>query len=120
MHGKPHSTLSMNSHRQWRSAVLSCVLLIMLTDARAAGTAKAPPLPAADPRAIVDHAAVGRMAALIAARDGLQAFDFTGDLFPAVGDPATVDWFAAATLQQYGFWYERDGRWGGNWWTGAP
>lgn len=42
MHGKPHSTLSMNSHRQWRSAVLSCVLLIMLTDARAADTQPAP------------------------------------------------------------------------------
>ena len=44
----------------------------------------------------------------------LQGFDFTGALFPAVGDVAAVDWFAAATLQQFGFWYEHDGEWRGS------
>ena len=48
----------------------------------------APPLPIADPRVSVDHDAVGRMAGLIAGLTDLQAFDFTGDLFPDVGDAA--------------------------------
>ena len=53
------------------------------------------------------------MAALLRALPGLEAFEFVGDLFPPVGDPAAVEWFAAATLQQYGFWYEVDGGYGG-------
>ncbi len=73
-----------------------------------------PPLPTVDPRARVDADAVRRLAALVAARPDLQGFDFTGDLFPGVGEPAAPAWFAAATLQQFGFWYERDGRWAGS------
>lgn len=70
-----------------------------------------PPLPPADQRARVDSDAVTRMAGLVGAMGDLQGFDFTGDVFPAVGDPGALDWFAAATLQQFGFWYSADGRW---------
>jgi hypothetical protein len=73
-----------------------------------------PPLPGADQRVRVDADAVGRIAGLVAERPDLQGFDFTGDLFPPVGDPAVSAWFAAATLQQFGFWYEHDGRWAGS------
>jgi sugar/nucleoside kinase (ribokinase family) len=73
-----------------------------------------PPLPAADPRARVDHDAVDRLAALIAGLTDLRPFDFTGTLFPDVGDAGATEWFAAATLQQWGFWYERDGAWAGS------
>ena len=73
-----------------------------------------PPMPGVDPRVRVDHHAVGRLAGLIAGLDELRAFDFTGALLPAVGDAAATDWFAAATLQQWGFWYERDGIWAGS------
>ena len=38
MNGKPHWMLSMNSHRRWWSAVVSCLLTIALTDAVAAET----------------------------------------------------------------------------------
>jgi len=72
------------------------------------------PDPSVDGRVRVDHAAVDRLAALIATLDDLRPFDFTGDLFPTVGDDGAVAWFAAATLQQFGFWYERDGVWAGS------
>ena len=70
-----------------------------------------PPLPHADHRARVNTDVVDRMAELVAEMADLRGFDFTGDLFPAVGDPATIDWFAAATLQQFGFWYSADDHW---------
>ncbi|HSL57410.1 MAG TPA: carbohydrate kinase family protein [Acidimicrobiales bacterium] len=73
-----------------------------------------PPHPIADPRVRVDHDIVDRLAAIVGGLSDLQPFPFTGDLFPAVGDPGTIDWFAAATLQQFGFWHERDGGWAGS------
>jgi sugar/nucleoside kinase (ribokinase family) len=69
----------------------------------------APSVPA-DPRVSPDDGAIDRLAARLRAMPQLDAFAFVGELFPAVRDPATVEWFAAATLQQYGFWYETDGR----------
>ena len=72
------------------------------------------PQPSIDVRARVDHAAVDRLSALIATLDDLRPFDFTGDLFPPVGDQGAVAWFTAATLQQFGFWYERDAIWAGS------
>lgn len=68
------------------------------------------PLPPADPRVMLDDGAVDRLAQLLRALPVLDGFDFTGPLFPDVGEPDAVAWFAAATLQQYGFWFERDGR----------
>ncbi len=67
-----------------------------------------------DDRASVDHEAVARVAALIEGLDDLRPSAYTGDLFPAVGDPQAATWFSAATLQQFGFWYERDGTWAGS------
>ena len=62
----------------------------------------------------MDHDSVGRLAGLIAGLDELRPFDFTGALLPDIGDAAATEWFAAATLQQWGFWYERDGVWAGS------
>lgn len=73
-----------------------------------------PPAPADDDRVRVDPAAVDRLAGRIATLEELRPFDFTGELFPPVGDPTAVPWFTAATLQQFGFWHERDGAWGGS------
>lgn len=73
-----------------------------------------PPVSAPDPRVHVDLDTVDRLAGRIARLDDLRPFDFTGPLFPVVGDHRATDWFAAATLQQWGFWYERDGAWGGS------
>lgn len=74
----------------------------------------ASPEPSADRRVEVDHDAAGRLAELIGGLGELGSFPFTGDLFPEVGDPGATAWFAAATLQQFGFWYADDGRWAGS------
>ncbi len=68
-----------------------------------------PPEPE-DPRVRADDEQVGRLAGLLAVRPEVQPFDFMGDGFPAVGDPRALDFFFAATLQQFGFWELEDGR----------
>lgn len=70
-----------------------------------------PPLPTADARVHVNSEVIDRMAALVAGLHDLHGFDFTGPLFPAVGDPGARAWFVAATLQQFGFWYSAQNRW---------
>lgn len=57
-----------------------------------------------DSRVRVDHAQVQRIADLIAHLPQVQAFDFTGEFFPAVNDPNALDLFFAVTLQQFSFW----------------
>lgn len=71
------------------------------------------PVPADDRRVTVDWSQVARVADLIAALPEVQPFDFTGPDFPPVGHPAALDYFASATLQQFGFWDEADGRYRG-------
>ncbi len=39
-----------------------------------------------------------------------NAFDFTGDDYPPTGHQSALDYFFASTLQQFGFWTTRDGR----------
>ncbi len=68
------------------------------------------PAPAADPRVTVNWSQVARVADLIAALPEVQPFDFTGPDFPPAGHPAALDYFVSATLQQFGFWAEADGR----------
>ncbi len=62
-----------------------------------------------DPRVRVDTGAVERLAAVLRDLPVLDGFDFVGELFPPVGHSGNVAWWTAATLQQYGFWYEADG-----------
>ncbi|MCB2222819.1 MAG: carbohydrate kinase family protein [Actinobacteria bacterium] len=71
--------------------------------------------PAPDPDALarVDDARVAALASLIGGLDEAVPFDFTGPVLPDDGDPAALDWFFAATLQQYGFWSRADGHHGG-------
>lgn len=57
-----------------------------------------------DSRVRVDHAQVQRIAELIQHLPEAQPFNFTGDFFPPVGDPAALDLFFAVTLQQFSFW----------------
>lgn len=61
-----------------------------------------------DERVVVDEAAVAGLAALLRDLPALDGFPFVGDLFPPVDDPDALDWWFAAVLQQYGFWYESD------------
>jgi sugar/nucleoside kinase (ribokinase family) len=72
----------------------------------------APPFPE-DPRVVLDQDRLSRVAAVLASRDDIQPFDFVGDVFPRVGHPRALDFFFAATLQQFGFWFRDEDRWGG-------
>jgi ribokinase len=62
------------------------------------------PHPIIDPRVRVDSDQVERISQLIARLPEVQPFNFTGDFFPPIDHPATLDFFFAATLQQFGFW----------------
>jgi ribokinase len=68
------------------------------------------PIPPPDPRVRVDRDAVWRLGALLRELPDLDGSPFVGELFPAVHAAGAVDWWFAATLQQYGFWYEANGR----------
>ncbi len=68
-----------------------------------------PPIPPADPRVRVDQRQVARIGRLIGSLPDVRPFDFTGDSFPPVGHPAALDFFFAATVQQFGFWTEEGG-----------
>ena len=70
---------------------------------------KLPTLPI-DPRVDTNHEQIARIASLIAKLPEFEAFNFTGPSLPETGDPAAVDYFFAATLQQFGFWEVVDGR----------
>ena len=69
----------------------------------------AAPLPPADPRVRVDGERVDAVAGVIAIAPEATPFDFTGPSYPKPGDPRALDFFFAATLQQFGFWTARDG-----------
>ena len=63
-----------------------------------------------DPRVTLDHEQIARVASLITTLGDIEAFNFTGPGLPETGDPAALDYFFAATLQQFGFWEIADGR----------
>jgi sugar/nucleoside kinase (ribokinase family) len=68
-----------------------------------------PPVPT-DPRARVDRQRIARIAPVLAALDELRAFPFIGPAFPAREHPQALDFFFAATLQQFGFWVSEENR----------
>ena len=65
-----------------------------------------------DRRAVVDTTQVRRMAGLVAQLPEVKGFDFTGPLFPAVGDEGALDYFFAVMLHQFGFWSPSNGAYG--------
>lgn len=69
-----------------------------------------PPPPPVDPRVRVDVESVGRVAALLGTMPYVAELDFRGELFPPVAHPLALDFFFSATLQQFGFWTEGEGR----------
>jgi hypothetical protein len=62
------------------------------------------PEPPADDRVHIDDDRLSRLASLLAPREDVRPFDFTGELLPPAGHPRALDYFFAATLQQFGFW----------------
>ena len=69
-----------------------------------------PPRPRLDDRVIVNPAKVSSIAQLIAGVADITPFAFTGPDLPASGHPATLDYFFATALQQFGFWTATDSR----------
>jgi hypothetical protein len=59
---------------------------------------------------MVDDEKVAEIATMIASADDIAPFAFTGSDLPTVGHPATLDYFFASTLQQFGFWTSNDGQ----------
>ena len=69
-----------------------------------------PPQMAVDQRVQVNGEQVRKIAKMIAALSGALPFPFTGPEYPEVEHPRTVDYFFAATLQQFGFWSAQNSR----------
>lgn len=63
-----------------------------------------------DKRVVVNVARIGAIGKLIAGLPDVTPFAFTGPDLPAPNHPATLDYFFASTLQQFGFWTHVDGR----------
>jgi hypothetical protein len=69
-----------------------------------------PPLPPVDVRVRVNSDQVDSIAGKIATFAEPLPFPFAGPGYPDVGHPDALDYFFAATLQQFSFWSTRDGR----------
>lgn len=69
-----------------------------------------PPEAPLDRRATVNRQQVTKVARFVASLSDLHPFPFTGPGFPPTGHPAALDFFFAATLQQFGFWEARGDR----------
>ena len=61
-------------------------------------------------RARVDPGQVRRVAEILSSQPEVKPFPFTGGGFPPAGHPGALDFFFAATLQQFGFWTIDAGR----------
>jgi sugar/nucleoside kinase (ribokinase family) len=69
-----------------------------------------PPEAALDARVRVNHEQVRVVAEMISTLPEASPFPFVSPVLPPVGHPKALDYFFAATLQQFSFWSERDFR----------
>jgi len=58
----------------------------------------------------INEQQVRHIADIMSTLSAVVPFHFTGPGYPPVGHPKTVEYFFAATLQQFSFWTERNGR----------
>ena len=58
----------------------------------------------------VDRRQIARIASVLRDLHELEAFPFVGPLFPPPGHPRALEYFFAATLQQFGFWLTEEER----------
>jgi len=93
-----------------RSAVVAAAETVERVGPEALFRSLAAPRPAADARVVVDVDRVDRVAGLLRNLPETEAFSFLGDRLPPSGHPRALDFFFAATLQQFGFWTSRRGR----------
>jgi hypothetical protein len=69
-----------------------------------------PPEVPLDPRVRVNEGQVRRVAEAISTLPEVAPFSFVSPEVPPIGHPRAMDYFFAATLQQFSFWSTRDGR----------
>jgi sugar/nucleoside kinase (ribokinase family) len=69
-----------------------------------------PPDAPLDPRVQVDEGQVRQVAKTISTLAEASPYPFVSPEFPPVGHPKTVDYFFAATLQQFSFWSVQNNR----------
>jgi ribokinase len=69
-----------------------------------------PPAIPTDVRVAIDDSQVHKISALISNVGEASPFPFVGDELPPVGDPKALEYFFAATLQQFSFWSEKNHR----------
>jgi sugar/nucleoside kinase (ribokinase family) len=72
-----------------------------------------PPEAPLDARVQVNEGQVHQVAAKISTLSEASPFPFVSPELPPVGHPKALDFFFAATLQQFSFWLERNGRYDG-------
>lgn len=63
-----------------------------------------------DERVTINARRLQRVAGLLSTLEEAAAFPFVGPVLPPEGHPKTLDYFFAATLQQFGFWSTAEGR----------
>lgn len=71
-----------------------------------------PPDESLHERVSVNAARIDSIAELIAEDGDITPFEFTGPDLPPTDHPATLDYFFASTLQQFGFWTATNGIYG--------
>jgi len=69
-----------------------------------------PPEAPLDARVRVNHGQVRKVAEVISTLSEASPFPFVSPELPPVGHPKALDYFFAATLQQFSFWSERNNR----------
>jgi hypothetical protein len=69
-----------------------------------------PPEAPLDARVRVNDERVPQVAEKISTLSEVSPFPFVGPQYPSVGHPKALDYFFAATLQQFSFWSERNDR----------
>lgn len=111
--GATLAALCSGAHPQQAARSAMALAAAMVTAVGPAVLFAHPSTPAATPadsRVQVNAQQVERTARLVAALPNLQPFNFTGAHLPPAGHPAALEFFFAATLQQFGFWSARAGR----------
>lgn len=62
-----------------------------------------------DSRLELNRTRISEVAELVRGLPDVHSFDFVGTGFPSIGDPLAIDFFFAATVQQFGFWETNEG-----------
>ncbi|HEY9152915.1 MAG TPA: PfkB family carbohydrate kinase [Anaerolineales bacterium] len=75
-------------------------------------SAALPPKASLDTRVQLNARQVQKVTEEISTLAEVSAFPFVGPTLPPVGHPRALDYFFAATLQQFSFWYENNNRYG--------